>query len=290
MPMSPSPRLTLPAGAVDCHVHVFGPQQCFPFAPERKYTPPDAPREALAAVHAQLGIERVVVVQATCHGTDNRAMLDALATWGERARGVAVVAPGAPLAALQALHEGGVRGLRFVMLPRLVDAPDWPALQALAARVAPLGWHIELYIEPQQVRPWWAELMALPTPIVIDHMGRPDVALGVDHPANAPVLQLLAAREDAWVKVSCPERLSVSGPWARGDEAAPYRDVLPFARQLLARCPHRVLWGSDWPHPNMHSHTPDDARLVDWIADIAPDEGLRRQLLVDNPQRLYWGL
>ena len=250
-----------------------GPTHRFPYAPERKYTPAqEAPSAALAQLHAQLGVSRVVVVQATCHGHDNRAMLDALAQRGDLARGVAVVPTDIGVDALQALHAAGVRGLRFVMLPRLVDAPHWPALQALAAKVAPLGWHIELYLEPQQIQPWWAELMALPKPLVIDHMGRPDVQQGVAAAAYAPVLALLAARPDAWIKVSCPERLSVIGPWALGDEATPYRDVLPFAQHLVQAHPSRVLWGTDWPHPNMHTHTPDDARLVDWVAQVAPTD------------------
>ena len=288
--MTSAPTLQLPADAVDCHVHVFGPADRFPYAPERKYTPEqDAPREALAALQDRLGLRRVVVVQATCHGTDNRAMLDALAAWGERARGVAVVPTDTPMPALLSLHHAGVRGLRYVMLPRLVDAPAWPDLHALARRIAPLGWHVELYIEPQQIRPWWNELMALSLPLVIDHMGRPDVQQPLDAEPNAAIFDLLSQRPDTWVKVSCPERLSASGPWAQGNEPAPYRDVRPFARELIERFPDRVLWGTDWPHPNMTTHTPDDARLVDWLVDIAPDEAQRERLLVRNPDRLYWG-
>jgi len=283
------PSFVLPAGAVDAHVHVFGPAARFPFAPERTYTPDDASCAQLLALQARLGFSRTVIVQATCHGTDNSAMLDACRVAGERARGVAVVDPDVPDSTLRALHAGGVRGVRLVLLPRLLDgAVSLPRWQALAARMAPLGWHMQVYFELHQLPSLWDFLMTLPTPVVIDHMGRPDVTRPLDDAHFVLLQRLLRERAGTWIKVSCPERLSVSGPWAIGDEPQPYQDVLPFARCLVASFPDQVLWGTDWPHPNMHTHTPDDARLVDWIPQIACTPALQHKLLVDNPARLYW--
>ncbi|MXN67279.1 amidohydrolase family protein [Stappia sp. GBMRC 2046] len=278
---SPSrPHFKPPAGAVDAHCHVFGPSSHFPFAPARKYTPVDAPAERLFALRDHLGLSRNVIVQATCHGTDNSAMLDAIARSGGLARGVAVVDAEAPEVELDLLHEGGVRGVRFNFLKRLVgDAPKDQYFR-IAERIAARGWHIVVYFESAELNELAPFIRSLPGIIVIDHMGRPEVAHGVEGAGFAAVLNLLEGDERFWIKVSCPERLSIAGP--------PYEDVVPFARTLVERFPDRVLWGTDWPHPNMRSHMPNDGALVDLIPEIAVTEDLQRRLLVENPMRLYW--
>jgi 2-pyrone-4,6-dicarboxylate lactonase len=279
---SPSrPRFRLPPGSVDAHCHVFGPGSVFPYAPERKYTPGDAPKDALFALRDVLGFGRNVIVQATCHGTDNSALLDAIAHAGGRARGVASVRLDIAEHELRALHEGGVRGVRFNFVKRLAEAPPREALQRLAQRVAALGWHIVLYFEPQDLASLYEFLIALPAPLVIDHMGRPDVTQPITGSGFALLVRLLEELPASYCKVTCPERLSRSGPPA-------YADVVPFAARIVERFPERVLWGTDWPHPNMTTHMPDDGQLVDFIPRIAPREDQQRKLLVDNPMRLYW--
>ncbi|MBT8455199.1 MAG: amidohydrolase family protein [Alphaproteobacteria bacterium] len=274
------PDYTPPAGAVDAHCHVFGPASVFPFAPERKYTPCDASKEQLFALRDHLGFARNVIVQATCHGKDNAALADALLASGGMARGVAIVDPEIDDDELDALHAAGVRGVRFNFVKRLVDATPHEVFERVAARVTRLGWHIVVYFEGQDL-PEVAPLVArLPGIVVVDHMGRPDVSKGVDGNGFQEFLAFLTDHEDVWVKVSCPERLTVAGP--------PYDDVVPFARTLVERFSDRVLWGTDWPHPNMKSHMPDDGALVDVIPKIAVTEDLRHRLLVENPMRLYW--
>ena len=279
----PAPRVPAyrpPEGAVDAHCHVFGPAARVPFSPRRKYTPVDAPAETLVALRDHLGLTRNVIVQATCHGSDNSAMLDAIARSGGRARGVAVVDVDTPVEALQRLHEGGVRGVRFNFLKRLVgDAPKGDYLR-IAERIAAMGWHIVVYFESAELADLAPFITALPGTIVIDHMGRPEVGDGLGGAGFARVLALMESDARFWIKVSCPERLTVTGP--------PYDDVVPFAATLVERFPDRVLWGTDWPHPNMKSHMPDDGLLVDMIPRIAPTEAAQRKLLIDNPMRLYW--
>jgi 2-pyrone-4,6-dicarboxylate lactonase len=275
------PRFRPPPGAVDAHCHVFGPGDLFPYAPERKYTPCDAPKEKLWALRDHLGFSRNVIVQATCHGSDNRALVDALLHSGGRARGVATVKRSVSDAELQALHAAGVRGVRFNFVKRLVDALPKDGLREIAERIAPLGWHVVIYFEAQELPELYDFFAALPGTVVVDHMGRPDVGKPVDGLEFALFLRLMRERGDFWSKVSCPERLSKSGPPG-------YDDVVPFARRLVEEFPDRVLWGTDWPHPNMTNHMPDDGTLVDHIPKIAPTADLQRRLLVDNPMRLYW--
>jgi 2-pyrone-4,6-dicarboxylate lactonase len=270
----------VPEGAVDAHCHVFGPAAVFPFAAERKYTPVDAPKEKLFALRDHLGFARNVIVQATCHGRDNRALVDALEAAGGRARGVAVLDPEIGDAELQALDRAGVRATRFNFVKRLVDAAPKDDFRRLAERVAALGWHLVVYFEAADLEELIPFLGSLPGRVVIDHMGRPDVAAGPEGPAFRRLLGFLADQPDTWIKVSCPERLTLSGP--------PYDDVIPFALRLVEAFPERVLWGTDWPHPNMVSHMPDDGALVDVIPRIAPTRALQQALLVDNPMRLYW--
>lgn len=274
------PAYQPPAGAVDAHCHVFGPQAVFPFAPERKYTPPDAPKEALFALRDHLGFARNVIVQATCHGNDNAAMVDALTAAGKLARGVAMLNAEVTDAELDRLHAAGVRGARFNFIKRLVHATPKDTYRAIAERITARGWHSVVYFEAEDLANLRPFLVSLPGTLVVDHMGRPDIAAGVDARGFHDFLEFVDVNPDVWVKVSCPERLTVAGP--------PYDDVVPFARKLVQSFPSRVLWGTDWPHPNMITHMPDDGALVDVIPRIAPTEALQRALLVDNPMRLYW--
>jgi 2-pyrone-4,6-dicarboxylate lactonase len=283
-PKPSKPAFAPPPGAVDAHCHVFGPAADFPYAPERKYTPCDAPKEKLFTLRDFLGFERNVIVQASCHGRDNRALVDALESAGERARGVAVVGPEVTDAELAAMDRAGVRAVRFNFVKRLVDATPREVFLGIAERIATLGWHIVVYFEAPDLADLEPFLARLPTTVVVDHMGRPDVARGVEHPDFLRFQALLANNSGIWTKVSCPERLTV----AKDLEHPDYADVVPFARALVERFPDRVLWGTDWPHPNMKSHMPDDGRLVDVIPRIATDAARQQALLVDNPMRLYW--
>jgi len=287
-PAPATPRFILPQGAVDAHCHVFGPAAVFPFAPERKYTPGDAGKEALFALRDRLGFARNVIVQATCHGADNRALVDACQAAGGRARGVATVRRDISDDDLTRLHDAGVRGVRFNFVKRLVDVTPADELLEIATRVARFGWHVVVYFEAQDLPDLRDLFAALPTIVVVDHMGRPDVSKPVDGPEFGLFLDFMRRHPNVWSKVSCPERLSVTGPPALDGEAHPYRDVVPFARRIVQEFPERVLWGTDWPHPNLKDHMPDDGLLVDFIPHIAPTPELQRQLLVDNPMLLYW--
>ena len=273
---------------MDAHCHVFGPGHEFPFAPERKYTPCDAGKAQLFALRDHLGFARNVIVQATCHGADNRAMADACRSSEGRARGVATVRRSVSDAELEQLHGDGVRGVRFNFVKRLVDFTPKDELMEIAGRVAQLGWHVVIYFEAVDLPELWDFFTALPTTVVVDHMGRPDVTLAVDGPQFALFERFMHEHDNVWSKVSCPERLSSSGPPALDGERAAYRDVVPFARRIVGRFPDRVLWGTDWPHPNLKGHMPDDGLLVDFIPHIAVTAELQRKLLVDNPRRLYW--
>jgi 2-pyrone-4,6-dicarboxylate lactonase len=260
---------------------VFGPGARFPYAAERRYTPCDAPKTKLWGLRDYLGFDRNVIVQATCHGADNRALVDALLTSQGRARGVATVAPSVTDRELAALDAAGVRGVRFNFVRRLVDTTPREVLLQIARRVAPLGWHVVIYFEAAELPELYDFFASLPTTVVVDHMGRPDVTRSVDGPEFELFVRLMRERPNIWSKVSCPDRLSSSG-------APDYADVVPFARRLVETFPDRVLWGTDWPHPNLKSHMPDDGALVDFIPRIAPAAHLQRQLLSDNPARLYW--
>lgn len=287
-PNPSKPRLSLPAGAVDAHCHVFGPGDVFPYAPERKYTPCDASKEQLFALRDHLGFERNVIVQATCHGADNRALVDALQSAGKLARGVATVKRDISDEALQKLHEAGVRGVRFNFVKRLVDFTPKEELMEIAARIAPLGWHVVVYFEAADLPELWDFFTNLPATVVVDHMGRPDVSKPADGEEFELFVKLMAEHPNVWSKLSCPERLSITGPKALNGEQHAYTDVVPFARRLMERFPDRVLFGTDWPHPNLKDHMPDDGLLVDYLAQIAVTPQQLQQILVDNPMRLYW--
>jgi 2-pyrone-4,6-dicarboxylate lactonase len=282
------PSFSLPRGAVDAHCHVFGPGAEFPYAPERKYTPCDASKTQLFALRDRLGFDRNVIVQATCHGADNSAMVDALLSSHGRARGVATVRRDVTDAELKRLHEAGVRGVRFNFIKRLVDFTPMDELKAITERIIERDWHIVVYFEAADL-PELADFFSeLPTTIVVDHMGRPDVTKPVDGPEFARFLKFMDDYENVWCKVTGAERLSVSGPPALNGEKNAYRDVVPFARKVVEEFPDRVLWGTDWPHPNLKDHMPDDGLMVDIIPHIAPAADLQDLLLVDNPTRLYW--
>lgn len=279
-PNPSKPRFVPPPGAVDAHCHVFGPAAVFPYAPERKYTPCDAPKEKLFELRDHLGFSRNVIVQASCHGRDNAALVNALNSAGDKARGVAVIDPGIADGELSKMHDAGVRAVRFNFVRRLVDATPKQVFLGIAERIAKLGWHVVVYFEAADLEELAPFLKQLPTVVVVDHMGRPDVAKGVGHPDFQRFIALLDDHPNVWTKVSCPERLTIEGP--------DYDDVVPFAQTLVERFPDRVLWGTDWPHPNMKSHMPDDGTLVDVIPRIAPGDRRQQALLVDNPMRLYW--
>ena len=281
-PSPKKPDFIPPAGAVDAHCHVFGPAAEFPFAHERKYTPGDAGKDKLFALRDHLGLGRNVIVQASCHGKDNSAMIDALQASGGMARGVAVVAHDISDDELDSMNAAGVRGVRFNFVKRLVDATPRELFLRTAERVQRLGWHIVVYFEAPDLADLTPFLKELPGIVVVDHMGRPDVTRPVDGPDFGMFIDLMATMPNLWTKVSCPERLSGVGP------EGGYEDVVPFARTVVENFSDRVLWGTDWPHPNMKTHMPDDGKLMDFVPKIAVTRELQRKLLVDNPMRLYW--
>ena len=278
-PNPSKPRFLPPPGAVDAHCHVFGPMAQFPFSAKAKYLPEDAGPDMLFALRDHLGFSKNVIVQASCHGSDNSATLNAIAKSNGNARGVAVVDPAISEDQLAALHEGGMRGIRFNFLKRLVDnAPKDKFLEV--SRRLPAGWHVVIYFEADilnELRPF---LDAIPVPLVIDHMGRPDVTRGPDGPDMKAFRALLDSRADIHFKPTCPDRLDPAGdPWNAFAEA-----VRPLVEDYADRC----IWGTDWPHPNQQDVLPDDGHLVDMIPRIAPTAELQRKLLVSNPERLYW--
>ncbi|MCO6184725.1 amidohydrolase family protein [Rhizobium sp. L1K21] len=280
-PNPSKPTFKLPNGAVDAHCHVFGPAAEFPFAPERKYTPCDASKKQLFELRDFLGFSRNVIVQATCHGKDNRAMVDACRASNGMAKGIATVGKDITEAEIADMNDAGVKGVRFNFVKRLVDSTPKEDFLAIAEKIKPFGWHIVVYMEAPELEENIPFLKQLPVTVVFDHMARPDVTLGVDHPQFKLFVDLMKD-EKFWSKVTCPERLSVTGPDT-------YDDVVPFAKTIVDLYPDRVLWGTDWPHPNLKSHMPDDGKLVDFIPRIATTPELQKKLLVDNPMRLYWG-
>ena len=277
-----TPYFVLPSGAVDAHCHVFGPSPEFPFAPERKYTPCNAGKEDLFALRDHLGFSRNVIVQATCHGKDNSAMIDACRAGGDLARGIASVGADITPEELAEMHDAGVRGVRFNFVKRLVDATPKEVFIAIAEKIQEFGWSIVVYFEAADLEALAPFLKQLPGIVVVDHMGRPDVTKGVDHPDFARFINLMDENENIWAKVTCPERLTATG--------APYDDVVPYYQAIVNRFEDRVLWGTDWPHPNMKSHMPDDGALVDYIPRIARNSEQQYKLLVANPMQLYWAI
>jgi 2-pyrone-4,6-dicarboxylate lactonase len=276
-----TPGYQLPAGAVDAHCHVFGPGSVFPYARGRKCTPADAPKEKLFALRDFLGFERNVIVQATCHGTDNRALVDALRSAGGRARGVASIQPRISRSELAEMHAAGVRAVRFNFVRRLADPKPDEYYWRLADKIAEFGWHVVVSFEPADLVARWGLITSLPMIVVVDHLSRPDVTQPLAAPGFTIFQRLMHDHGNVWAKLSGAERVSAAG-------SPDYRDFVPFARHIAQLHPDRVIWGTDWPHPNMRSHLPDEGDLVDLIPKIAPTEELQRRLLIGNPSRLYW--
>ena len=277
-PATRTPGYRAPAGAVDTHTHIFGPPEIYPYAVNRPYTPPAAPLAMFADLHAKIGIDRAVIVNATVHGTDNRVVLDAIAQSKGRYLGIANIDEAITDAELESLNRGGIRGCRFTFLSRLGGKPDLGKVERVAERVAGLGWHVDLYFEAIHIDDFLPSLARLRCPYVIDHMGAWQAADGIDHPAFVRLVDLLRHDDKAWMKITGPERMSAAGP--------PFHDAVPFARQLIAAAPDRVIWGTDWPHPNVKL-MPNDGDLVDLIPLYAPEPLQQHKLLVDNPVRLF---
>src|SRR6476660_7773176 len=272
------PKLRLPAGSWDTHCHIFGPKEQFSFAPTSKIDPADAPKEKLFALHAMLGIARCVIVQSAVHGTDNRVVEDALLAKGGAYLGIALLPVTVADAELRRLDRLGFRGVRFNFMKHLHQAASIEEVIGLGSRLADVGWHLQIHMEITLIEAMTPILKRSPVPVVIDHIGRVDAGLGLEQ-APFQSLRRLLQSDGLWVKVSGCDRITRIGP--------PYADALPFARQLVAEFPDRVLWGTDWPHPHHAGPVPDDGLLVDIIAEMAPSEELRRQLMVENSRRLY---
>lgn len=279
-PREPSrPRRALPAGSWDTHFHVLGPQARFPYSTKRKYTPPDAGLDACLRMHATLGIARGLVVHANTHGFDNAVDLDAVARSGGRYLAVVRLDGTATRAGCEKLHGQGARGVRFAFNPQHGGTLDHAVFDHVLECIDGLGWFVELHFEGAALpglRDW---LVSLSVPLVIDHLGRIDPGAGL---AQAPfgVLLDLARRDNVWVKLSGADRLTKAG--------ALYADVTPFAQRLIEVAPDRMLWGSDWPHTGVFdaARMPEDSALADALFEFAPDEAMRRKILVDNPCRL----
>lgn len=276
MNMMRKPAFSLPRGACDTHVHIWGPFDRFPVAKGAPYTPPERTRDDLVALHERLGVDRAVIVQTTVYKSDNRAMLDGIARSGGRWRGVALIDEHFTDADFRTLHEGGVRGVRFGFVKHLGGVPDLALVRRTAARIAPMGWHLVLHLDAGNIPEFIDFFGELSLPVVVDHMGRVPVRDGLDQPPFRILLDLLK-RPNWWVKVSGAERISETGP--------PFADAIPFAQRLIEAAPGRVLWGTDWPHPNVRWE-PDEADLVDLLPSFAGAAALHK-VLVDNPARLY---
>jgi 2-pyrone-4,6-dicarboxylate lactonase len=277
-PNPSKPKLTLPAGATDCHVHVFGPTDRFPYAPNSGFKPGDAPKEQLFALHDMLGITRCVIVQSGCHGYDNSAIADTIAARPGRYLGIALGPADISDDEIRRLNSQSFRGIRFNYMSHLAPGASHDELRALAPRLADHGWQLVIHMEAGLIADLAPVLAQLPCQVVIDHMGRVDASLGLDQlPFNA--LMTLGENNHIWIKVSGSERCSTLTP--------PYADATPFAAKLVESFPDRTLWGTDWPHPNFRAAPPDDGVLVDLLAQIAPEAEALQRLLVDNPQHLY---
>jgi 2-pyrone-4,6-dicarboxylate lactonase len=273
-----SPTIQLPPQSCDAHVHIFGPFDRYPLPDDRSFTPALAPESALRRWHQRFGFERCVIVQSQGHGYDHRPLLDALRAGAGRYRGVALVRPTDSEQTLMQYHEAGVRGARIHFLAHLGGRPDPDTIRSVAARIKPFGWHLAMHMAGNDIIEHAGFIATLGLPVVIDHMARPDISSGPDGAAMTALRRLIDTGR-VWVKLSGADRLSKTG--------APFHDVLPIARSLAAHAPQRVVWGSDWPHVNLHAAMPDDGDLTDLIAAIVPDESNRRLLLVGNPAALF---
>ena len=272
-----APKTRAPAGTTDCHIHFYGTPSEYPAAPTSTLYPPPATPEAYRAVMRRVGIDRVVVVQPSTYGTDNRCTMDGVAALGEAARAVVVVDAATPEAELDRLTRLGARGVRFHMLPG--GALPWEALEPVAARVRPFGWHVQLQLDGRLLPEREALIRRLPGTVVIDHTGKFLEPVGVDDPAFAVLLRLVGTGR-VYVKLSAPYETSRSGPPA-------FDDVGALAKALIAAAPGRMLWATNWPHPHPTRPPADDAMMLDVLAAWCPDEAVRGRILVDNPAALY---
>jgi predicted TIM-barrel fold metal-dependent hydrolase len=270
-------KFTPPPLACDAHCHVFGPAAEFPYDPQAAYVPADAPFEALQQLHKRLGLERAVIVHASCHGADMRVTLDAIARSGGRYRGTAIIDSSYSEKDFERMHEGGIRAVRFNFVRHLGGRPDMRLFRKTVARLRALDWHLILHLDAQDLIEFEDLFSGLPVPFVIDHMGRVKAADGLEQPPFKTLLGFLK-NENAWVKICGAERVSSKGP--------PFTDAVPFGRALVEAAPDRVLWGTDWPHPNV-KWMPDDAELVNLLPLMVPGKDLQYKILVDNPARLY---
>lgn len=277
-PDTRTPKFKLPPLSCDTHCHIFGPGHLYPYDPNRSYTPPDAPLEKFRELHAKIGVERAVIVNASVHGTDNRVALDAIAQSNGAYRAVANLDGSIDEKGLEELDKGGFRGCRFNFVRHLGGVPDMKVFDRLVSMVAPLGWHIDLHFDAIDLPEYAPMLARLPLPYTIDHMGRVKASDGLDQEPFRILVDLLASDEKCWVKVCGSERVSSEGP--------PFHDAVPFARKLAETAPDRLIWGTDWPHPNVKV-MPNDGDLVDIIPLFAPEPELQRKILVDNPARLF---
>jgi 2-pyrone-4,6-dicarboxylate lactonase len=269
------PDFVLPPGACDSHCHIFGPHDVFPYAARRPFTPPDAPKEQLRALHEFLGVGRAVLVQSAVHGADHAALLDALDSRPDDYRGVALLGPDASRDVVAELDEHGVCGVRFHLTAHLGVPPRNSEIDAVLALVRPFGWHAAFHVFGKDLVAHQDYLAAVEGPVVIDHMARVDLS---DDAAGDCLLRLLD-RGNVWVKLSAPERIS--------RQPAPFADAVRFARSLAEHAPDRVVWGTDYPHPNIPGEMVDDGALVDLVPLIAPDPVVRGKMLVDNPAALF---
>jgi predicted TIM-barrel fold metal-dependent hydrolase len=276
-PNTRKPKFVPPPLACDAHCHIFGPAAKFPYAPEAAYWPPDSPFEGLQKLHAILGLERAVIVHASCHGADMRVTLDGIARSGGRFRGTAIIDERCTEKDFARMHEGGIRGVRFNFVKHLESTPDPAFVRRTVERIRPLGWHLILHVQGEDILEHQALFRSIPIPMVIDHMGRPKAADGIGQKPFQILLEFM--REgNCWVKICGPERVSSKGP--------PFDDAIPFAQALVEAAPDRILWGTDWPHPNV-KHMPNDGDLMDLFPRMVPDPALQKKILVDNPARLY---
>ena len=272
------PSLPLPEGACDSHCHIFGPGDQFPYHPNRSYTPPDAGKDTLKALHDYLGIDRAVIVHASCHGTYMDATLDAIASSNGNYRGTAMVEKDVSDAELRRLHEGGIRAVRFNFVKHLESVPDPDEVQRMAERIKEMGWHLVVHLDAVDIDELSPMLLELPVPFLIDHMARVKASEGIDQPAFRTLIDLMR-HDNAWVKICGGERIS--------SQDAPFHDAIPFAQSLIAAAPSRVLWGTDFPHPNVRI-MPNDGELVNLLGEYTSDPAVQKQILVENPNTLYF--
>jgi 2-pyrone-4,6-dicarboxylate lactonase len=278
-PDTRTPKFRPPAGACDAHCHIFGPGDRYPYAPDRTYTPPDAPLPRFKELQSILGLERAVLVNASCHGIDNTVIVDAIAQSEGRYRGVANADDSFTERMFEDLHEAGFRGVRFNFVKHLGGVPDMDEFHRVIGRIKPLGWHVDLHFDAVDI-PGYGDLLGkLAVPFIIDHMGRVPTKNGIEQPPFQALLSLARNNEKCWVKISGAERMSSAGP--------PFTDAVPFARALIEVAPDRLLWGTDWPHPNIARHMPNDGDLVDLFPLFTSDPAMQKRILVDNPHRLY---